>query len=67
MDKTDEMIAAMVAEQDKANAKRALSESLKEAISRLNACLVHEGDSLMQHTLINLRSECEWCINQFCK
>ena len=50
----------------RATAEKELAEALKTVIVKLNTCLAYEDDHIMQHALVNLRGECEWCVKEFC-
>lgn len=63
----DTNTTTVVAAKTREMAKNECAKALKAAIGKLNVCLALEDDHLMQHALITLRSECEWCINEFCK
>lgn len=51
----------------RAAAEKELAEALKGVIGKLNTCLAYEDDHIMQHALVNLRGECEWCVKEFCR
>lgn len=51
----------------RSTAEKELAEALKVVIVKLNTCLAYEDDHIMQHALVNLKDECEWCVKEFCR